>query len=200
MSGCWAMDGPCTRSMMPLHRGLREQARDAKNGGGRSGHLRCPALLSHQVGLRAARVLPARRATLTAGPPSRLAARQGVGVYRSFRAAAAVPSRGRRWPCARSGPRQARALPLLRAAAWPGRSGSPPAFRCAAPARGPLPAAAGPGRPLAAGGPCAAVAAAGIGAGRFCARSRSRCGVAPWGRGPGSNPPGGIVQCHPPGW
>lgn len=171
-----------------------------KNGGGRAGHLRRPALLSHQAGLRAARVLPARRATLTAGPPSRLAARQGFGVYRSFRAASAVPFRAARWPCARSGLRPALPLPLLRAPAWPGRSGSPPAFRCAAPARGPLPAAAGPGRPLAAGGPCAAVAAAGSGAGRFCARSRSRCGVAPWGRGPGANPAGGIVQCHPPGW
>ena len=93
MSGCWALDGPGTRSMMPLHRGLRELAHDANYGGGRSGHLRRPALLSHQGGLRAARVLPARRATLTAGPPSRLAARQGFGVYRSFRAASAVPFR-----------------------------------------------------------------------------------------------------------
>lgn len=166
MSGCWALDGPSTRSMMPLHRGLQEQALDAK--WWRAGRAPPPPGPFIAPGRPAGRPGAARPPRHAYGrppvPPCRPSGVRGISVLPGG-FGGSLP--GRRSPCARSGLRLALPLPLLRAPAWPGRSGSPPAFRCAAPARGPLPAAAGPGRPLAAGGPCAAVAAAGFGAGRF---------------------------------
>ena len=88
-------------------------------------------------------------------------------------------------PFARAAVRQALGLALLRAPAWPRRSGSPLGLLGAL-ACGPgglSPRAAGPGRPLAAGGPLAALPPAASAPG-LAPLLLSRLCVAWWGRGP----------------
>lgn len=129
------------------------------------------------------------------GPPSRLAARQGFGVNRSFRAAAAVPSRVCWSPSARSGLRQALALPLLRAPFRPGRSGSPRASSGGR-ARGPGAFAARRRAwpPFGGWRPWCGCAAGRLGAGPFLPWSRYLVVVGGWGRGPVARPQAGL---HP---
>lgn len=122
-------------------------------------------------------------------PPSRLAARQGFGVNRSFRAAAAVPSRVCWSPFARAAVRQALGLALLRAPFRPGRSGSPRASSGGR-ARGPGAFAARRRAwpPFGGWRPWCGCAAGRLGAGPFLPWSRCLVVVGGWGRGPDARP------------
>nr|CRY97585.1 hypothetical protein [uncultured prokaryote] len=199
MSGCWAWDGPSTRSMMPLHRGLRELAPDAKWWRA----VRAPPLPGPFVapGRPAGRPGAARPPRHAHGrppvPPCRPSGGRGISVLPGGGGGPLPgPSVALRpvGPSAGSGPPSAPGRRLARSVRLP------PGL----PLRGSRPGASARGGgawpPFGGWRPLCGCRRRGHRRRAFCARSWSRCGVAPWGRGPRSNPPGGIVQCHPPGW
>lgn len=176
-------------SAAQLHWPLHTLRANDKNGLQRPPPLRVGVPLSQQRPLRWSRLLLPALATLPAGPPVRLAARQGFVVNRSFRAAGGGPLRGSGRPSPGRALGGLVALPLLRAPACPVGPAPPRPLSCSGSmARGPLPPAAGLARFMAGGRPWCGFAAGGSGAGPFLPWSRCLVVVGGWGRGPDARP------------